>query len=260
MSGDVNIRRRQWGKSEITGGRHAFRIGMVLREFKRRSSPPQKVLDAGCGDGSLTVGLIESGYEVSAVDSSGLCVERLRRKIDFHFDPDPPAVTSCIAGLEALPFPDQSFDAAVSGEVLEHLDDDETAVKELYRVLRPGGICLVTVPANPYLWGLDDEWAGHKRRYLKSDLVRLFEMGGFEPVNVHHWGWPVTWVYNRVVFRRWLRKAMDAGDPEASAAGAAATHPAAVAIMLAAFSIDRLFFRLPFGIGLIGVFRKVGAE
>ena len=259
MNEPDEIIKRQWGKGRIRGGRHAFRLAMVMREVKAHFPWGARVLDAGCGDGTLSIELIGTGYDVSAVDASQKCVARLKESLSTFVIPGDGSFSGAsVADLAALPFPDSSFDAAVSGEVLEHLEDDRSAVAEFFRVLRPGGTCIVTVPANPDLFGIEDEWAGHVRRYEKDGLQKMFEKAGFATVELYHWGWPVTWLYNRLLFQRWLKgKLSGGGDPDESGEGGGlATNPVVMALMYAAFSLDRLFTWLPFGIGLVGVFRK----
>jgi 2-polyprenyl-3-methyl-5-hydroxy-6-metoxy-1,4-benzoquinol methylase len=85
----------------------------------------------------------------------------------------------------------------ISSEVLEHVENDRKAVKELWRVLKKRGVCAVSVPANPDLWDKSDEWAGHKRRYTKEGLISLFEGNGFKIEEVFFWGFPLVRIYNR---------------------------------------------------------------
>ena len=59
------------------------------------------------------------------------------------------------------------------GEVLEHVEDDLAGLREVARVVRPGGIVAISVPANPAWFGPSDEWAGHFRRYTRAALLEL---------------------------------------------------------------------------------------
>jgi len=241
---------------------------MVLAKIRKHRPPPARVLDAGCGTGTLTLMLLEAGYGVAAVDGSRMCIQRLNEGLEAAFNLDGPAsvdpekglnlndVSTGVAELHALPFENESFEAAVSGEVLEHLDDDRAAVEELYRVMKPGAPCVVTVPASPRLWGIEDQWAGHKRRYQKKELQQLFESAGFETIELRHWGWPVTWLYNRIFYKRWLRRQLAKGEPDPEITGSIGAHPLVMSAMYYVFSFDRLFQWIPLGIGLIGVFRK----
>jgi SAM-dependent methyltransferase len=88
-----------------------------------------------------------------------------------------------VAGdAQRLPFADRSFAVVAALDILEHLDDDRTAVAELQRVLRPGGWVLVAVPAFPSLWGWQDEVSGHRRRYAPAAIERLLNEAGLAPV------------------------------------------------------------------------------
>ncbi|HUT53500.1 MAG TPA: methyltransferase domain-containing protein [bacterium] len=250
MSGTA---KRQWGKTEITGGRHAFRIGMIVRELQARVPAGAAVLDAGCGSGSLTMALSDRGYAMTAVDVSSPGLDRLKRKLAAAGGS---GVRLFQASLTALPFPDAGFDAAVSGEVLEHLDDDAAGAAELYRVLRPGGPCFVTVPAFRRQFSVQDEWAGHKRRYNREGLQRLMEGVGFATEKVHYWGWPMGYIYDRFFFIPWLKRKLAGGQTEIDATASLGASPFAIRLVSLAFSFDRLFQGLPFGIGLFGLFRK----
>ncbi len=87
---------------------------------------------------------------------------------------------------EELALASSSFDAIVSGDILQSLPDDLIALRELRRVLKDGGSLCLTVPAYPSLWGEDDESRGHQRRYTASDLRRKLNNCGFEISRVSH--------------------------------------------------------------------------
>jgi SAM-dependent methyltransferase len=82
------------------------------------------------------------------------------------------------ADAGALPFADQAFDLVCALDVLEHLDDDAAAARELYRVLRPGGVLVIFVPALRLLWGLQDDVSEHRRRYGRAQLGALVAAAG----------------------------------------------------------------------------------
>jgi ubiquinone/menaquinone biosynthesis C-methylase UbiE len=251
---------RQWGKTRITGGRHAFRIKLFLDEATSRVKPPARVLDAGCGDGSMSLALLQAGYQVTSVDLAEGGLNRLKKTAVETLPTEALAShQGCArASLTDLPFPDSSFDMVVSGEVLEHLEDHEAAVSEFFRVLKPGGVVSVTVPANPGLFGIEDEWAGHLRRYRPEELVSLFQDAGFTKLSLHHWGWPVTWLYNQIFYKFWLSRKIKNGSVDFDPGQSVGGNPLIMKAMYLAFSIDRLFKSLPFGIGLIGSFQKPG--
>jgi SAM-dependent methyltransferase len=81
-----------------------------------------------------------------------------------------------------MPFADDSFDLAVSLDVIEHLEDDLGALRELRRTIAPGGALLVTVPAYQWLWSGHDEINHHHRRYTRRSLQRVAEQAGWKQV------------------------------------------------------------------------------
>jgi SAM-dependent methyltransferase len=95
----------------------------------------------------------------------------------------------------ALPFPDGTFDRIIAAEVLEHIVEDEAAIAELARVLRPGGTMAVTVPAwlaEKVCWALSDEYhapfvpGGHVRIYTEPKLRAKLRAAGLRPGGAHH--------------------------------------------------------------------------
>jgi SAM-dependent methyltransferase len=78
-----------------------------------------------------------------------------------------------------MPFPSDSFDLAVTLDVIEHLEDDLGALQEMRRVVAPGGALLVTVPAYPWLWSGHDVINHHHRRYTRRSLQRVAERAGW---------------------------------------------------------------------------------
>lgn len=157
-------------------GRHWWFIGrrkLFLRLLERRFPPaarPIDVLDFGCGTGAFLEQLDRFGA-VSAVDADAsavaFCHERGRDEVRLA----PPGAP--------LPFADAAFDLVTSLDVIEHIDDDVAALAELRRVLRPGALLLVAVPAYMFLWGKQDEISHHRRRYTASTLRRALADAGF---------------------------------------------------------------------------------
>jgi SAM-dependent methyltransferase len=82
----------------------------------------------------------------------------------------------------ALPF-DREFDIIGAFDVLEHIEEDQAVLRELYRAVKPGGGILVTVPQHQSLWSRIDEFSCHKRRYSKKELVRKASAAGFRVIH-----------------------------------------------------------------------------
>jgi len=126
----------------------------------------------GCGTGETMAVLRELGASrVAGTDLSDDALGHARRQGANG------AVMAALA--EQLPFGDGVADVLVSSDVLEHLDDDRSGLREYRRVLRDGGTLLVTVPSYPWLWGPHDEAAGHRRRYGSGQLATVVAGSGF---------------------------------------------------------------------------------
>ena len=155
------------------------------------------VLDLGCGFGRHAFEAARRGASVVALDAGPEEVAQVRgtfaAMIEMgEIDPGHPA-TAVQGDALSLPFADGTFDRVIASEVLEHIPDDSAAMRELARVLRPGGTMAVTVPrCGPEFvnWALSDEYhnvpGGHVRIYRYSELVRRLEGTGVAVVGSHH--------------------------------------------------------------------------
>lgn len=151
---------------------YRVRRDILDQQLARLALDPAKarILDVGCGTGGAALALARHGRAV-AVD---------REPGSFALSMDRPYTERVLASASApLPFADGSFDVVCALDILEHLDDDAAAVRELYRVCRPGGTVIIFVPAFNFLWGYNDDYSHHKRRYVKSQLVDVLTRAGF---------------------------------------------------------------------------------
>jgi SAM-dependent methyltransferase len=131
-----------------------------------------RILDAGCGSGRNMVELARHGT-VTGVELADASVSLARER----------GAGEVIAGsVLEMPFEADSFELAASLDVIEHLEDDLTALRELRRVVAPGGSLLVTVPAYQWLWSGHDEINHHFRRYTRRSLQRAGEEAGWQQV------------------------------------------------------------------------------
>jgi len=131
-----------------------------------------RILDAGAGSGRNMVELMRHGT-VTAIELSptSVCLARARE------------VGEVVEGsVLDMPFESGSFDLAASLDVIEHLEDDLGALRELRRVVTPGGCLLVTVPAYQWLWSGHDEVNHHHRRYTRRSLREVGERAGWKQV------------------------------------------------------------------------------
>jgi len=146
-------------------------IESFLREICRKlETTSPHILDIGCGTGANLEMLSQFG-EAEGVDVSAealaFCQERGLKNVRQ-------------GQAEALPYEDSSFDIVTGLDVVEHLDDDVAGLKEMYRVLRPGGYALLFVPAFMFLWGVQDDISHHRRRYTHDNLQQSVRAAGFE--------------------------------------------------------------------------------
>lgn len=146
---------------------------LFARLLKKLPLPADaRVLDLGCGTGANLRLLKENTtWQVTGLDYSGHALAYCAAK------GLPPGVQSDAC---RLPFADASFDLLLLTDILEHVDDD-LALAEVRRVLKPGGLALVVVPAFMSLWGLQDDVSHHLRRYRLGQLKRLLRGAGLKP-------------------------------------------------------------------------------
>jgi len=157
------------------GARRTLVLRRIDRWFPKDGGP---VADLGCGTGSLLPDLARAGRRVVGMDGrfDGL-VHALR---------EGGGARVAQADLMRVPLRDGSVSGVVLLDVLEHVDD-ERALSEAGRVLRPGGVLVATVPALPWLWSRRDEDAGHLRRYTRRGLEDLLRRRGFDVLHVSYY-------------------------------------------------------------------------
>jgi SAM-dependent methyltransferase len=157
-----------------------------------------------------------------------------------------------VGGGEHLPFRDESFDAILLIDVLEHIADDAGVAREATRVLRPGGRVLCMVPENQALYSRTDAANGHLRRYHKDELLRIFTPCTAE--TLFDYGFPFMRMYLNV-----LGRVHDAVVPQEKPTGLKrAGLRAASAALTGLFSLDLLFAGWFRGVEIVAVFRKSG--
>jgi SAM-dependent methyltransferase len=151
-------------------GRRKIIASFVKQICEQVTDRRPRILDVGCGTGANVKMLSEfgdaEGVDVSE-DALQFCRERGLDNVK-------------LGAAEALPYDAGTFDLVTALDVVEHLDDDVAGLREMRRVLRPGGRVLIFVPTFMWLWGLQDEVSHHRRRYTLPELRRAMTEAGFE--------------------------------------------------------------------------------
>jgi SAM-dependent methyltransferase len=152
------------------------------------------VIDIGCSSGYLLADLRTRLPDATLIGVD-LVPSGLRRARTQVLDALLLQADAC-----SLPIRDASVDVAVSANLLEHVRDDQRALAEIGRVLRPGGRAVIVVPMNPYLYDYYDRLLGHERRYARGELARKARAHGLSVLDDVHLGaplYPALWAVKR---------------------------------------------------------------
>ncbi len=205
-----------------------------------------RVLDAGCGTGGTTIELCRFG-EVVGIDLAWEALEPARRR----------GLTRLArASIERLPFRAGSFDAVTSFEVVYHLGvaNDRCALEELHRVLKPGGLLLLRVPAHDWLRGEHDRLVHTRHRYARGEVAAKLQAAGFQ---VDQLSWANSVLFPPAVAKRLLERfASSTEEPDLwqppGAINALLENTVAVESVLIPRRVP-----LPFGLSLLAVARAM---
>ncbi len=193
---------------EETAGNGVHPIDVASRRRARRALkrwlrvPPQAatLIEVGCSSGFLLDELARDWPDSLVIGSDFISgpLQRLAARM--------PRLPLLRFDLVACPLPSASVDAVVLLNVLEHIEDDAAAVRQVARILKPGGIAVIEVPAGPWLYDVYDKHLGHFRRYRLSALARLLRDAGLRPLEQSHLGCLVYPAFALVKRRqrRWL--------------------------------------------------------
>lgn len=223
---------------------------MVRRAVERLApasgAAGRRLLDIGCGTGMFLQ------RQPFAARSVGL--DASRRALGFtRRRGGGPLVCG---DSQRLPFADSCFDLVTAFDLIEHVSLDSELVAEAWRVLRPGGLLVATVPAHPFLWSGHDVALHHKRRYRRREFEALFDPARWRTRRM-------TYIFAAILppaaIVRLARRALKRGGVES--ADTKTLRPAIDAPMLAWHSIEAAWvarFDLPFGLSLMTAREKIG--
>ncbi len=241
-----NLERVEGGHWYYSGKRRFVR-GWIERI--RPPAPTDTLLDCGAGTG-IFADEMSAACRVIVLDDHEEALRILRRK----FRPEQ------IIGLTdgAIPLPDSSVEYVTALDVLEHIGPDALAVRGFHRVLKPGGLAVVTVPASMALWSDWDVGLHHFRRYDRPGLRALFPSPDWEIVAVNYTNvlvYPAVWAVRR------LRGAKPKAEIKSGARTEDKMPPAWLNSILRTVFVRMALWKipLPFGVSLVLVARKTSA-
>jgi SAM-dependent methyltransferase len=168
--------------------------------FKPCLSKPGAVLEIGCGVGALIYELIRNGFWGKGVDFSenGLNIAKAFNQTNEN---------KFIFGSSISEDDFGPYDYVIAIAVLEHIEDDVGCLRQWHNLLKADGKLLLAVPGHMSLWGSNDVWAGHYRRYERLGLFETVTDAGFSVQKIHAYGYPVinlikcileSTIYNRI--------------------------------------------------------------
>jgi len=145
-------------------------VKQACEKLRKEGESEPRILDIGCGTGG-NLQVLSSFGRAEGVDISSEALHYCRAR----------GLDNVKQGTaEILPYNDESFHLVTCLDVVEHLDDDVAGLREMRRVLNPGGLLLVFVPAFMFLWGVQDEVSHHRRRYVLPELRRKLQKASLE--------------------------------------------------------------------------------
>ncbi len=229
-------------------GKRKFAREWILRA--RPPAPTDVLLDCGAGTGRFAKEM-EAFCRVMVLDDHEEALRILRTR--FRSD----QILS-LAG-DRVPLPDGSLEYVTALDVLEHVPDDAAVVRGFHRLLKPGGLAVVTVPASMALWSDWDVALHHYRRYHRRQLRGLFPAGNWEIVHANYTNvlvYPAVWSVRK--WRAWR------ASPKQPANGTVRSEDRIPARPINAFlraqfaSLAHWPVPFPFGVSLVLVARRRG--
>ncbi len=216
-----------------------------LTKFIAKRNNTTKILDFGCGSGIFVGELRAQGY-----DSYGLDVS----KEAINFGQSMGVNNLSVIDSDKINFPNNTFEIVLAMDVLEHLEKPEWAISELYRVLSPGGIAIITVPAYMFLWGVQDDTSHHYRRYIKSTLLNEIKRSShFKIIRVTYFN---TFLFLPIAIFRLLSRFLGLKNRQSDFD---INSPLLNNIFFTIFNTERKILKyvnFPFGISILSILKK----
>jgi dTDP-4-dehydrorhamnose reductase len=216
-----------------------------LTKYLTNKPGDTKLLDFGCGSGIFVDELSKQGFDSYGLDISAEAVK---------FGQLQGIKNLGVIDAHKVNFPDNTFDAVLTLDVLEHLEDESWALAEMERVVKPGGIIVIMVPAYMFLWGVQDEVAHHYRRYTMGPLLKKVRKStSFEILRRSYFN---TFLFIPIAFVRLISRIFGIKGRESDFD---LNNPTLNKILLSIFNAERKLLKkinYPFGVSIILVLKK----
>jgi len=227
-------------------GRRRVILG-ILGQYARALGSRPTVLDIGCGTGMLLEDLEKIGF-ATGLDFSSVALEYCRNRGNGNLGR---------ADVRYLPIRSDSVDLITALDLIEHIEDDHGLMGEFHRVLKPGGIAIMSVPAHPKLWSGHDVALHHFRRYTKPQFRQLVEGHG---LRFSKYSYSMATAYVPAVMFRSVKRLISGGMGSSGPKTDEFELPGPVnALLRESVGIEAKLLKhmnLPFGLSLLGVARK----
>lgn len=202
-----------------------------------------RILEVGAATGSNLDALKSFGH-VTALEPDPFAFEHISRRRNVN------VVQGALPNDRTEGLGD--FDLIVALDVLEHIKDDQGALRSMHGMLRAGGTVVVTVPAFQFLWSRHDELLHHLRRYRAPELVRKMKQAGFRIVHRSH--------FNFVLFPAALAVRLSGRVfKDIASAGSGTIHPLLNSLLTCVFGTEVFvsrFVKFPFGLSIVCIGKK----
>lgn len=164
----------------------------LYKKFSQVLDKNSYFLDVGAGNGEFVKYLLKQGFKGDYIDISEEAVKIARGQLNG-------AKGINIKQADIFTFKsNKKYDVIFSFETLEHIKNDQLAMKKIYQLLKPGGTFLMSIPAHMSEWDKMDEIKGHFRRYERKELKEKLEKAGFLVETILSYGFPFLWILRRI--------------------------------------------------------------
>lgn len=174
----------------------------LMDKFDKRYSFGSPFLDAGCGLGEISAHFADRGLNGVAIDISDAAIQEAKKNLSTHDN----------IRVEKMDIMEVSekFDTIFLCDVLEHLNDDQSYIKHLSKIITENGKLIISVPILKNEWRWDDDFYGHIRRYEIPEIIQLLCRNGFNVMEIWDFTFPVFWlirkIYTKIIPKKMILK------------------------------------------------------